>query len=384
MAVIAPDQVARLQNALPFWLSLGTVPMALLGMAWGGWAVFLMPLYTWGFYAVLDAILGLNTDNADLSTSEDDLFWYRVITMAWFPLQFVILVMMLWYVPQADHLNMVEKLALFFGLGVMSGSIGIVYAHELMHQKDPVERWLGDLLLASVLYSHFRSEHLRVHHLYVGTPRDPVTARYGEGFHRYFLRVLRQCPPSAWRAEAAMLARKGKTPWTRENPFLRYALLQAAMLLLALIVGGWLGLVLFVFQALVAIWQLELVNYVEHYGLTRQHLGDGHYDYVMPRHSWNAAHKASNWLLINLQRHSDHHYKPNRRFPLLQNYAPEEAPQLPYGYPVMTSMALVPKLWRRVMNPRVRAWRTQFYPQVTDWQPYNKGLNPDPAGAPNR
>ena len=382
MAVIAPQEVARLQNALPFWLSLGTVPMALLGMAWGGWAVFLMPLYTWGLYALLDALLGLNPDNADLETSEEDLFWYRLITMIWFPVQFVILLMMLWYVPQALHLNIAEKLMLFFGMGVMSGTIGIVYAHELMHQKESLERWLGDLLLASVLYSHFRSEHLKVHHLYVGTPRDPVTARYGEGFHRFFWRILRECPKSAWAVEAAMLARKARSPWSVENPFLRYAALQGGMLLLALIVGGWVGLFFFVFQAFVAIWQLELVNYVEHYGLTRQHLGAGHYDYVLPRHSWNAAHKASNWLLINLQRHSDHHYKPSRRFPLLQNYAPEEAPQLPYGYPVMTSMALIPSLWRRVMNPRVRAWRAQFYPEIVDWLPYNKGQNPLPKGAP--
>ena len=382
MAVIAPQEVARLQNALPFWLSLGTVPMALLGMAWGGWAVFLMPLYTWGLYALLDALLGLNPDNADLETSEEDLFWYRLITMIWFPVQFVILLMMLWYVPQALHLNIAEKLMLFFGMGVMSGTIGIVYAHELMHQKESLERWLGDLLLASVLYSHFRSEHLKVHHLYVGTPRDPVTARYGEGFHRFFWRILRECPKSAWAAEAAMLARKARSPWSVENPFLRYAALQGGMLLLALIVGGWAGLFFFVFQAFVAIWQLELVNYVEHYGLTRQHLGEGHYDYVLPRHSWNAAHKASNWLLINLQRHSDHHYKPSRRFPLLQNYAPQEAPQLPYGYPVMTTMALIPSLWRRVMNPRVRAWRAQFYPEIVDWLPYNKGQNPLPKGAP--
>ena len=382
MAVLAPEDVAKLKNALPFWLSLGTIPMALLGMAWGGVAVFLMPLYTWGLYALLDALLGLNTDNADTGTTEHDLYFYRLITLVWFPVQFTVLLLMLWYVPQAGNLNIAEKLALFFGMGVMSGTIGIVYAHELMHQKDPLERWLGDLLLASVLYSHFRSEHLRVHHLYVGTPRDPVTARYGEGFHRYFLRVLGECPQSAWRAEAAMLARKGLSPYATRNPFLRYAALQAGMLLLALIVGGWAGLAFFVFQAIVAIWQLELVNYVEHYGLTRAHLGDGHYEYVQPRHSWNAAHKASNWLLINLQRHSDHHYKPDRRFPLLQNYAPEDAPQLPYGYPVMTTMALLPSVWRRVMNPRVKAWRAQFYPEVTDWLPYDKGKTPMPKGAP--
>ncbi len=382
MTVIASDELARLKNALPFWLSLGTVPAALLAVTWGGWFVLLMPLYTWGLYALLDALLGLNADDADPETPEEDLFWYRMITLIWGPVQFVILVAMLWYVPRAGNLDLLEKVVLFFGMGIMSGTIGIVYAHELMHQKDPLERGLADLLLASVLYSHFRSEHLRVHHLYVATPRDAVTARYGEGFHRFFFRLLRECPVSAWNAEAAMLARKGKGPFSRDNPFLRYCLLQAGFLLLAFWLGGVEGLVLFVFQAFVAVWQLELVNYIEHYGLTRRYLGEGKYEHVLPRHSWNAAHKASNWLLINLQRHSDHHYKPDRRYPLLQNYAAEDAPQLPYGYPVMTTLALMPNLWRRVMNPRVRAWRAQFYPEVTDWLPYNKGQNPWPKGAP--
>ena len=150
------------------------------------------------------------------------------------------------------------------------------------------------------------------------------------------------------------------------------------MLVLAGLIGGWSGVALFLLQAGVAIWQLELVNYVEHYGLTRKHLGDGRYERVLPRHSWNASQKASNWLLINLQRHSDHHYKPNRRFPLLQHHASDTAPQLPYGYPVMTVAAMIPPLWRRVMNPRVRAWRRHYYPEITDWHPYNKSLNPMP------
>lgn len=380
--MIAPDKLRRLESALPFWLSLGTLPMAMIAVAHGGWTVLLMPLYTWGLYAFLDAVLGKTEDNADPETPEDDLFWYKLITVVWFPVQFVILLGMLWYVPHAANLNWAEKLALFFGQGVMSGTIGIVYAHELMHQSDRLERWLADLLLASVLYSHFRSEHLRVHHLYVGTPRDPVTARYGEGFHQYFFRVLKDCPSSAWRAEAAMLRRKAKGPLTAENPFLRYALLQGGMILLAYWLGGWQGLGLFLFQAFIAVWQLELVNYVEHYGLTRRHLGEGKYEHVQPRHSWNATHKASNWLLINLQRHSDHHYKPDRRFPLLQNHAETDAPQLPYSYPVMTSMALLPKIWRRVMNRRVRDWRKQFYPDIEDWTPYDAGSTPMPKGAP--
>jgi alkane 1-monooxygenase len=354
------------------------IPLALIGASQGGWWLALLPLYGWGMFSVLDAIIGLNLDNADLETTDDDLYWYRVITMMWFPLQFLLIFGMIAYVTRADHLSGGEQIALFFGIGVVSGTIGINYSHELMHQKNKLERWLGDLLLATVLYSHFRSEHLLTHHRYVATPKDPVTARYNEGFHRFFPRVVRQSIVSAWDAEKAMLARKNLPASDTSNPFFRYAALQIGMLLLAFIIGGWAGLGLFIFQAYIAIWQLELVNYIEHYGLTRKHLGDGKYEHVQPRHSWNAAHKASNWLLINLQRHSDHHYKPDRRFPLLQNYTEEEAPQLPYGYPVMTMAAMVPPIYRRIMNPRVRKWRAMYYPEITDWAPYKSATNPMP------
>ncbi|MEO1779999.1 MAG: fatty acid desaturase, partial [Pseudomonadota bacterium] len=189
---------------------------------------------------------------------------------------------------------------------------------------------------------------------------------------------LKQCFQSALGAEKAMLARKNLPATDLSNPFWKYAALQGTCLILALLLGGWAGLGLFLVQAGVAIWQLELVNYVEHYGLTRKHLGEGKYEHVQPRHSWNAAHKVSNWLLINLQRHSDHHYKPDRRFPILQTYDTDEAPQLPYGYPVMTIAAMIPSVWRRVMNPRVRRWREMYYPEITDWTAYNKAANPLP------
>ncbi len=380
MTTIPAAEVQRLQSALPFWLSLGLIPVAVLGAVVGGWTVVLLPLYSWGMFSILDAILGRNEDNPDLSTPEPGLIWYRLITLIWFPLQFCVLFGLIWYVPQADHLGTLEKIVLFFGVGSVSGTIGINYSHELMHQKSAIERWLGDLLLATVLYSHFRSEHLRVHHLYVGTPRDPVTARYNEGFHRFFPRVLVECHVSAWQAEVAMLARRGLPPLHRSNPYWRYGALQLAMLALAITLGGGIGLALFLFQAFAAIWQLELVNYIEHYGLTRRHLGEGRYEHVLPRHSWNASQRASNWLVINLQRHSDHHYKPDRRFPLLQTYAEDDAPQLPYGYPIMTMAAMVPPLWKRLMNRRVKEWRQRYYPDITDWHAYNKALNPLPGG----
>jgi len=375
------EEIRRPGRALPFWLSLGMVPLGVIGARFGGWTVALLPIYGWMLVTLLDAFLGLNTDQPDVETPEEDLFWYRLITMIWFPVQAATIYGMIWWVTHTDHLGPWETGVLFFGVGVISGTVGIVYAHELLHQKNPIERWLGDLLLATVLYSHFRTEHLLVHHRYVGTPRDAVTARYNEGFHRFFLRVLRECPRSAWDAEVLMLKRAGRPPLHRTNPFWRYLVLQALALALAAGVGGWTGLGLFLFQAFVAIWQLELTNYIEHYGLTREHRGEGRYEHVLPRHSWNASHTASNWLLINLQRHSDHHYKPDRRFPLLQTYDEDEAPQLPLGYPAMTTLAMIPPLWRRRMNPRVRAWRRKYYPHVTDWADYNKGRTPLPRGS---
>jgi alkane 1-monooxygenase len=373
--------VAGLRGALPFWLSLGMVPLLVLGATQGGWTLFLLPLYGWFLVTILDALSGLNTRDMDPGTPEADLFWYRLITILWFPIAFSAVFGCLWWVSRSDHLVLWERLALFFGVGIMTGTVGINYAHELAHQKNRLERWLGDLLLALVLYGHFRSEHLLVHHAWVGTPRDPVTARYNEGFHRFFFRVLWQCWRSSFRAERAMLARRGR-PWHHpSNPFWRYWGLQAAFVLLAALIGGWQGVGLFCFQAIVAIWQLELTNYIEHYALTRKHLGAGRYEHVLPRHSWNAAHRVSNWLLINLQRHSDHHYKPDRRFPLLQHHPEADAPQLPLGYPAMTALAMVPPLWRRVMNPKVRRWRARYYPEIADWKDYNRGTTPLPRGA---
>ena len=212
-------------------------------------------------FAVLDVIVGENQSNADPDTPDDELFLYRLITMIWFPLHALTCFWMVWYVPDAIHLVWWEKILAFFGMGVLSGTIGIVYAHELMHQKNRLERWLGDLLMATTLYSQFRSEHLLVHHRYVGTPRDPVTARFNEGFFHFYPRVLKESLLSAFAAEKARLARRN-LPWTSPgNPFFRYWALQAGMLALAFLLGGWVGVGLFLMQAGVAKWIAPSTSY---------------------------------------------------------------------------------------------------------------------------
>jgi len=356
-------QIGTWPHVAPFMLSFVTLPLVALGALFGGWWLLLTPVYGWWLLPVLDAILGRDEGNPDPATSGARLDPYRMVTMIWVPLQTAMLCGVIAYATRAAQLNLLELVGLFLGVGVVTGSVGINFAHELMHRPSRLERWLADVLLASVLYSHFRSEHLIVHHTWVGTPRDAVTAPLGEGFWAYFARVVPASFRSALAAEAERQQKRGRSAWAPANPFWRYAALQATALGLAFLLGGVAGLLLFLLQALVAVFQLELVNYIEHYGLTRAQDEDGSYEPVRPRHSWNATERASSWYLINLQRHSDHHVAPGRPYPLLQTYGPEEAPHLPAGYPVMTLIALVPPLWRRVMNHRVRAWRRQFYPQ---------------------
>ncbi len=373
-----PFSAPGLRNALPFWTAILLVPAAVIGPAWGGVWVLIVPIFVWYASVAIDAVIGSDKGALDPASSDGSIFWHWAVTLVWPVLQSFILFGTILYVPQAAHLSGLEAVMVTLGLGIMTGAVGIVFAHELMHQNSRFERWLGDILMTQVLYGHFRSEHLLVHHRYVGTPKDQVTARLGENFHAFFLRVVPGSARSAWLAEKAKLARKDRPVWGAANPFWRYGLLQAFWLALAAVLAGWAGVAIFLGQALVAVWQLELINYIEHYGLTRKHLGDGKYEPTRPRHSWNDSHTFTRGFLINLTRHSDHHAKPNRRFPLLQTYSEDDAPLMPYGYSAMTALAVVPPLWRKVMNPRVQHWRAMHYPEITDWRPYDTHSTPMP------
>ena len=370
--------IPNMENALPFWMSLIMLPLFTISCIFGGWTLILVPAYGWVLISVLDRFAGLDKESMDPETGDEQLYWYRLITLIWLPLQLLVIFGGLMVVSWGEHLSGFEKFMVIFAVGIITGTIGINYAHELIHRTNKLEQRLGEWLLISVLYGHFKSEHIIIHHRYVATPRDPVTARYNETFYHFFPRVLWGCLVSAWSAEKARLDLKNLPIWDRSNPFVTYICGSLLFIVIAALIGGWMGIVWLILQAFIAIWQLELVNYVEHYGLTRKHLGSGKYEQVYPRHSWNASQKVSNWLLINLQRHSDHHYKPGRRYPLLQSYDSSEAPQLPYGYSIMTAIAMNPLWFRRKMNPKVREWRKMHYPEITDWGPYTKASNPPP------
>jgi alkane 1-monooxygenase len=235
-------------------------------------------------------------------------------------------------------------------VGAVTGGMGITIAHELAHRPSLLDRLIAKALLVSVCYGHFTVEHIRGHHVRVGTPEDPATAPRGMNVYRFFVRSIVGSFVHAWKLEAIRLAHCGRSAWHPANWTLTGSVLS---ILLAVVAGWWggtAGVLLFVVQAVVAIGLLETINYIEHYGLQRRRV-DGLYEPVHERHSWNADFTVSNWILFNLQLHSDHHTDMRRPYEQLRS-APD-APQLPAGYPALLMLALVPPLWFAAMDRRV-------------------------------
>lgn len=341
-------------SALPFALGFLLPPLVVWSVQTGGvWS--LLPLaVTFGGVSLLDAVLGCTSAHAD-ATDESRLA-FRAVTWAWVPVQ-VALVGWAMVLVSGRSLPPLELLGLLLGLSICTGSLGITYAHELVHRSSAWERALGEVLLTTVSYAHFAVEHVFGHHRHVATPHDPATARLGESLFRFLPRTITGSVASAWRIEAERQRRRRRAVWHPANRMVRYGAVQVVMY-----AAVWLGLgptavALLAGQALAAVLQLEIINYIEHYGLERRRLADGRYEPVQPWHSWDSHHRLSNWLLINLARHADHHAVASRRYPGLR--AEHRAPQLPAGYATMFLLALVPPAWRRVMDPRAAAWRAQ-------------------------
>lgn len=339
-------------QALPFALGFLLPPLVIVSAQAGGWWTMLPIAVVFGAVPVIDAIGGVaaaDPDDEGMRALERNV-WFRVVTWSWVPVQMALLAWVVAFV-HAHALSWPAWIGLAVSTGVCTGTIGITYAHELVHRSSRIERALGEMLLTTVSYAHFAVEHVYGHHRTVATPEDPATARAGESFYRFLPRTLVGGMASAWQLEAGRMIKRHGSVWHPANRLLRYAFVQAAWFAgLALWGGG--GVVAFVaVQAGVAVALLEAINYIEHYGLVRRELSPGVYERLQAHHSWDSYSRVSNWLLINLARHADHHGVASRRYQTLRTQ--ETAPQLPAGYGAMFLLALVPPLWHRVMGPRL-------------------------------
>jgi len=240
-------------------------------------------------------------------------------------------------------------------VGVVLGAMGINIAHELGHRNTAFERVLAKLLLLPNNYMHFIIEHNRGHHKNVSTPLDPASSRYNEMLFSFWLRSVLNSYRSAWHLEKIKLQRNGDAFWSLKNEMIRFAFFQLAFAAFVTILFGWKALLFYLLVSLIGILLLETVNYIEHYGLQRRMLPEGIYETVKPTHSWNSSHELGRIFLFELTRHSDHHFKANRKYQVLRHF--DESPQLPSGYPGSMLLALLPPLWFYVMNKRVKAIR---------------------------
>lgn len=320
-----------------------------------GWGLLLWmgPLLVYVIIPTLDFLIGEDSSNPPESAVEqlENDRYYRYIVYSYIPLQLAVTAVGTWFAINGN-LQTWELVGLVFSLGTING-IAINTSHELGHKREGLDRFLAKLTLAPVAYGHFFVEHNRGHHKNVATPDDPASSKMGESFWRFLPRTVIGSVQSAWHIEAERLQRQGKSAWSLDNENLQAWAMTVVFYGAITAWLGWPALGILALQAAYGISLLEVINYVEHYGLLRQKDASGRYERCQPHHSWNSNHVVTNLFLYQLQRHSDHHANPVRAFQALRHF--ENSPQLPSGYASMLLPAYIPFLWYRLMDKRVVA-----------------------------
>lgn len=301
----------------------------------------------------IDMIVGEDRNNPPeefvLQLDQDN--YYRRLTYIVVPLHFLTLAGCAWYAGTQD-LSWWALLGLALVAGLTAG-LAINTGHELGHKNSRSERLLAKLVLAVPAYGHFTIEHTRGHHRDVSTPEDSASARMGESIYRFALREIPQGFKRAWHIEKDRLTRRGMRAWHPDNQILQSYALSALIWLVLTVLFGWVMIPFLLVHNFFAYWQLTSADYIEHYGLLREKNADGKYERCAPHHSWNSNYAFSNLILFHLQRHSDHHAHPLRRYQSLRHF--DDLPTLPNGYLGMNLIAYVPTLWFWVMDKRLLA-----------------------------
>ena len=315
-----------------------------------GWA-WAPVVFLYVLVPLLDLLLGEDRSNPPESAVpalEADRY-YRWVTYATVPVLWIAFIGSIW-VLATQPLPLHAQIAMVLSAGLIGG-FGINLGHEMGHKTTKLERWLAKIVLAPTAYGHFFIEHNHGHHRDVATPADPASSRMGETIYAFGRREMPGALKRAWAIEVERLRKRGLAVWSLHNEILQPALIT--LVLWSLLVA-WLGWVALPFILAVSFWanfQLTSANYIEHYGLLRGKMPSGRYEPCRPHHSWNSNHICSNWMLFHLQRHSDHHAHPMRRYQSLRHF--ENLPTLPNGYMGVFLVAYLPPLWFRLMDRRL-------------------------------
>ena len=317
------------------------------------WTLYTPLLISYGVIPLMDWLIGTDETNPPeeiVPQLESDVY-YRWLTYLTVPLHFIVLTIICYFIAIQD-LGWTSVMATAIVAGGYSG-LGINTAHELGHKKTKHEQFLAKMTLAVPGYGHFCVEHNRGHHVLVATPDDPASSRMGESIYSFALREIPETCIRAWNLEKFRLVQQRKSVWSFENAILQsYAItifFQGGLIL----AFGWIMIPFLAVHNAWAWFQLTSANYIEHYGLLREKDENGRYERCQPHHSWNSNHIIGNLVTFHLERHSDHHANPTRRYQSLRTFP--DLPQLPSGYGGMYLLAYIPRLWFKVMDRRLLA-----------------------------
>lgn len=326
---------------------------AIIAISYPSKFAFLPLAFAFGFLPLLELLLPRNNKNLNDQQEDNILSKNHFDYMLWlsFPIHWGTLIYFIYSISNFTYTPL-QLTGMTIGVGICSGVLGINAAHELGHRNSKFEQFLAQGLLLSTLYTHFFVEHNHGHHRYVATPKDPATARLNESMYVFVFRSVIGSYRSAWKIQLNQL-RKYQHPFiSLKNNMLIYLILQLLLCIAIFSYGGIFTLSLFIATAFGGILLLEVINYVEHYGMLRKEISPGKYEKVMPHHSWNANYPVGRIMLFELTRHADHHYKASRKYQVLRHW--DQSPELPVGYPAMMLLSTIPPLWFKVMNPRVK------------------------------
>lgn len=369
---LTPDtaQVVKKYGYLIFLLPL-TLPLSsfLLAQATGfhDEFAFFTIFVVFVLVPIVDILLGkdpVNPDEAAVISMSQERFYYW-LTLSCLPLYALCIIYSSYLLMNWPELSLIGQIGYVMSLGVVGGIIAINVGHELIHKSTKLEQVSGGLLLSLVSYAGFKVEHIYGHHVHVSTPRDASSAQYNQSLYPFLANAYIHNFLNAWQLQKQRLSKKGNAFLSLNNELILYYGFSLCCSLLLGALFEWLGhsfvvgVAVFFAQSAIAFTLLEVINYIEHYGLRRRELDHGQYERVTPEHSWNSNYFLTNMFLFQLQRHSDHHAYAARRYQVLRHH--ENSPQLPFGYATMFVIALLPPLWKHIMNPKVQAYYEDDY-----------------------
>ena len=330
-----------------------SVPIiGLLGFYFQGVWSYAALVYAFGIIPLAELMLPTNEENYNddeissrLKNKLFDSFLYLNIPIVYGSIGYVL------YLITTNTLATYEIIGMTLSLGIILGANGINVAHELGHREKLFEKILGKLLLIPSHYTHFYIEHNHGHHLHVSTPNDPSTAKYNQDLYSFWWQTITGTYRKAWQIQLKLNQVEKRKIFAIDSDMFWFSIIQIVYLGTGFVFFGTLGLLVLIFAGIVGLLLLETINYIEHYGLRRNQLASGRYERVSEKHSWNSNHVLGRIVLYELTRHSDHHYKSQKKYQILEYH--DVSPQLPYGYPTSMVLSFFPPLWFSIMNKRV-------------------------------